>query len=137
VIANLPLPAIETITCHNGLCTFRPCGRYSLVDAVDLVSGTIAFCRKQSVNMLLVDATGLVDLPVPSLADRFLMIEDWASEAAGTVIVAMVIRAEYIDPRKFGVNVAQRFGLAMNVHTSEEEALAWLSQASSNRRLNN
>ena len=35
--------------------------------------------------MLLVDATGLVDLPVPSLADRFLMIEDWASEAAGTV----------------------------------------------------
>ena len=74
--------------------------------------------------MLLVDATGLVDLPVPSLADRFLMIEDWASEAAGTVIVARVIRAEYIDPRKFGVNVAQRFGLAMNVHTSEEEALA-------------
>jgi hypothetical protein len=120
------------MTCHNGLCTFRPRGSYSLVEAVDIVSSAIAYCRKQGVNMLIVDATGLVDLPVPSLLERFLMIEDWASEAAGTVIVAMVIPADYIDPRKFGVKVAQQFGLVMDVYTSEEDALAWLSQASSN-----
>jgi hypothetical protein len=48
------------------------------------------------------------------------------------VIVAMVIPAEYIDPRKFGVKVARQFGLVMDVHTSEEEASAWLSEASSN-----
>jgi hypothetical protein len=93
---------------------------------VDLVSQAIAQCRHRGVRMLLVDTTGLVDLPVPSLVDRFLMVEDWAQEARGTVVVAMVASPEYIHPRKFGVKVALKFGLVCDVYPFEADAIAWL-----------
>lgn len=126
------MPAPESLAFHNGLGIFRPRGRYSLVDAVDLVSNAIAHCREHSVSMLLVDATGFVDLPVPSLIDRFLMVEDWAHEAKATVIVALVAPVEYIHPRKFGVKVALEFGLICDVYSSEEEASKWLSETAFN-----
>ena len=126
------MPALESLEFNNGLATFRPRGSYSLVDAVDLVSDGIAHCRERNVSMLLVDATGFVDLPVPTLLDRFLMVEDWAQQAKGMVVVAMVAAAEYIHPQKFGVKVALDFGLICDVHASESEAFAWLSETSSN-----
>ena len=120
------MPTLDPLEIRNGLCTFRPCGKYSLVEAVDLVSRAIADCRDRGVKMLLVDATGLIDVPMPTLVDRFLMVEDWAQEAKGTVVVALVASPEYIHPRKFGVKVALHFGLICDVYTSEEEASQWL-----------
>ena len=108
--ANRPMPALDSLEFHNGLCTFRPRGSYCLVEAVDLVSNAIAHCREQGVSMLLVDATGLVDLSVPTLVDRFLMVEEWAHEAEGAVIVAMVVTPEYIHPRKFEGSSAGNWG---------------------------
>lgn len=125
------MPALEQLEFQNGLCTYRPRGKYSLVDAVDLVSRAIAHCRDRGVNMLLVDATGFIDLPIPTLVDRFLMVEDWAHEAKGTVVVAMVAPPEYIHPQKFGVKVALQFGLICDVYTAEEDASAWLLKTAS------
>jgi hypothetical protein len=117
---------------HDGVGWYRPRGKHSLVDAVDLVSRAIAHCRDRGVKMLLVDARGFVDLPIPSLVDRFLMVEDWAQEAKGTVVVAMVAAPEYIHPRKFGAKVALQFGLICDVHDSEEAASAWLRETANN-----
>ena len=111
----------------EGICQFRPCGECSLVDAVDLITGAIAYCRDQSIDKLLVDVTGLVGVAIPSLVDRFLMVEEWAREGKGVVVVAMVARAEYIHPKKFGVKVAADFGLVLDVYTSETDAFRWLS----------
>lgn len=111
----------------EGICRFRPRGECSLVDAVELIASAIAYCRDRSVDHLLVDATGLVGVPIPSLVDRFLMVEEWAHEAKGVVVVALVARTEYIHPKKFGVMVAADFGLVMDVYTSETDALKWLS----------
>ena len=122
---------LEPVEIGNGLCAYRPRGRYSLAEAVDLVSLAIAFCRDRGIDKLLIDATGLVDLPVPTLVDRFLMAEDWAQQAKGTVVVAMVISPEYIHPRKFGVKVASDFGLVLDVFTSEEHASKWLMEIGS------
>jgi hypothetical protein len=119
--SSVPMEVVDGI----GRC--RPIGRYSLVEAVDLVSQAIAQCRRGGVDRLLVDATGFLDLPVPTLVERFLMVEDWANEADGKVTVSMVVRAEFIDPQKFGVKVADRFGLVCDVHTSPEAALHWLT----------
>jgi|SRR5690242_2619482 len=107
---------------------YRPRGSYSLVEAVDLISAAIAHCRAQGAKSLLVDVTGLTGLPIPTLVDRFLMVEDWAQQAEGMVVVAMVAPLEYIHPQKFGVKVALHFGLICDVYTSEEEALKWLSE---------
>ncbi|MFO1413780.1 MAG: hypothetical protein U1F10_07720 [Burkholderiales bacterium] len=122
-------PVLDFLTFRNGRGTLRPRGRYTLVEAVDMVSAAIANCRGLGVRTLLVDATGFVDLPIPTLLDRFLMVEDWASEAHGMVTVAMVAPPEYIHPRKFGVKVAHSFGLTCDVYATEEEAAAWLAQA--------
>ena len=124
------MSALESLEVRNGLCTFRPRGKYSLVEAVNLISSAIAQCREQGVNMLLVDTTSFVDLPIPTLIDRFLMVEDWAQEAMGVVVVAMVASPEYIHPHKFGVKVALEFGLICDVYPTEKEASAWLLETS-------
>lgn len=126
------MPTFDPPEVRNGLCTYRPRGRYSLVEAVDLVSRAIAYCRDRDVNMLLIDVTGLIDLPIPTLVDRFLMAEDWAQQAKGTVVAAMVAPPEYIHPRKFGVMVAAHFGLICDVYSSEADALKWLLESATN-----
>ena len=118
---------LDHLEVGEGICQFRPCGECSLVHAVDLITSAIAYCRDQSIDKLLVDVTGLVGVAIPSLVDRFLMVEEWAREGKGVVVVAMVARAEYIHPKKFGVKVAADFGLVLDVYTSETDAFRWLS----------
>jgi len=110
----------------NGLCTYRPRGKHSLAEAVALVSSAISYCREHGARKLLIDVAGLTELPIPTLVDRFLMVEEWAQVSHGTVVVAMVAPSEYIHPQKFGVKVALDFGLIVDVYASEEDALKWL-----------
>ncbi len=117
---------LAALTFVDGIGTFRPRGRHTLVEAVDMVSAAIAQCRARNVRLLLVDATGLEELPIPSLLDRFLMVEDWAAQANGMVAISLVAQPEYIHPRKFGVTVARHLGLACDIHASEQEASEWL-----------
>ena len=118
---------LEHLEVVGGVCQFRPRGECSLVEAVDLINRAITYCREQHIAKLLVNGTGVDGVPIPSLVDRFLMVEEWAEKAQGMVIVALVVRAEYIHPQKFGIKVAADFGLVADVYTSEVHALAWLS----------
>ena len=111
----------------DGICRFRPRENCSLVEAVDLVGEAIDYCRDRRIAKLLVNATGLVGLSVPSLVDRFLLIEDFAQRANKQVVLALVIHADYIHPRKFGVTAAADFGMLLDVFTSEAHALEWLA----------
>jgi len=119
--------APEHFNIDGDIARFHPRGRSTLVEAVDRISNAIAFCRDCGVARLLVDASGFVGVSIPTLVDRFLMIEEWALESEGTVAVALVVRPEYIHERKFGVKVARDFGLVADVHSNEREALAWLA----------
>ena len=116
----------EHLAVIEGICQFRPRGECSLAEAVDLINSAIAYCRDQRVAKLLVNGTGLVGVSVPSLVDRFLMVEEWAQKAKGMVVVVLVIQSEYIHPEKFGVKVAADFGLIADVYTSETDARRWL-----------
>jgi hypothetical protein len=64
---------------------------------------------------------------IPTLVDRFLMVEEWAQAARGMIVAAIVAHQEYIHPEKFGVKVAADFGSTVDVFTSEVDALKWLS----------
>ena len=116
----------EYVDVSDGICRFRPHGDCSLIEAVNLIIRAIAYCRERSVNRLLVNATGLTRVPIPSLVDRFLMIEEWAQEAKGIVLVVLVVHAEYIHPEKFGVRAAADFGLVADIFISETDAFKWL-----------
>lgn len=110
----------------EGYCRFHPRGEASLVEAVALVTTAIAFCRDQKLPKLLVNVTGLTQLSTPTLVDRYLMAEEWAREARGIVVVAMVAAPELIHPERFGVKVAADRGLRADIFTSEREAIEWL-----------
>jgi len=113
----------------EGICRFHPRGECSLVEAVELIGSAIGYCRNRQIDRLLVNGTGLVGVSVPTLVDRFLMIEEWAQKANSFVKVVLVIDAMYIHPAKFGVRVASDFGLICDVYDSEPSALKWLSSA--------
>jgi hypothetical protein len=116
----------------EGYCRFHPRGEASLVEAVALVTSAIAFCRDQKIPNLLVNVMGLTQLSTPTLVDRYLMAEEWAREARGIVVVAMVAVPELIHPERFGVKVAADRGLRADIFTSEREALEWLLAESQN-----
>jgi hypothetical protein len=112
----------------DGVASFRPHGTYTLVEAVALVSSAIAYCRDRGVPRLLIDGTALTGLSIPTLVDRFLMVEEWAHQADGVVVVALVTLPKYIHPEKFGVKLALDFGLVADVYSSEEAAWKWLRE---------
>jgi hypothetical protein len=112
---------------REGICEFRPRGESSLVEAVELITRAIAYCRDRRIDKLLVVTTGLVGVSIPTLVDRFLMVEEWAQTAKGMVVGAIVASPEYVHPEKFGVRVAADLGWVADVFTSEADALRWLS----------
>jgi len=112
---------------RNGVCEFRPRGESSLVEAVKLVTQSITYCRNQGIDKLLVVTTGLVGVSIPTLVDRFLMAEEWANEAKGMLVGAIVANPQYIHPEKFGIQVAADHGLVADVFTSEADAVKWLA----------
>lgn len=106
--------------------TFRPRSGASLGQVAETISSVIARCRSEGIERLLVDITGLHELASPSMPQRYFAIELWAAAAAGRVKLALVARAETIDPQRFGVTVARNRGLQAGIFTSEVEAAAWL-----------
>jgi hypothetical protein len=119
-------PMLKTLEIVDGIAYFRPVGESTLVDTVELIHLAIGECRSRRADKLLVDGRGLAGVAIPSLVDRFLMMEQWAHKSSGMVVVVLVIHPEYIHPQKFGVRVAADFGLTADVYTSEPEALKWL-----------
>jgi hypothetical protein len=117
----------EQLEVIEGICRVHPRGECSLVEAVDLISSAIGYCRSRDIAQLLFNGTGLVGMSVPSLIDRFLMVEEWAKKGKSLVVVALVVDAKYIHPQRFGVKVAADFGLMCDVYDSESDALEWLS----------
>jgi len=111
-----------------GFC--RPRGEGSLCEVAELIRSAVEHCRQRGVTRLLVDLTGVTGFSIPSLVDRFILAEELAQEAQSKVAVALVVREEYIHPEKFGVAVAARFGLKLDVFSSEPEALVWISSLS-------
>jgi hypothetical protein len=104
---------------------FRPVGNLSFYDAVSIISESLSFATFLSFDRLLVDATQLTGFPSPTAWQRCWMAMEWAA-TTGSLHLAVVAKAELIDPARFGVAVARNRGLFANVFTSEREAAKWL-----------
>lgn len=107
---------------------YRPVGRVSLDESVELVAQAIAFARERRIPKLLVNAAAL-DFPSPSLPERYFIARKLAATAQGDVQLALVVHAEMIDPEKFGIMVARNAGMNADVFPVESEALSWLLNA--------
>src|ERR1700722_16037652 len=91
---------------QEGFAVFRPTGRVSLQQGVEMVTAAIEAAREQGIRKLMVVIPGISVFPSPSLGARYFFVQEWARAARGKVAVAMVAPAEMIDPQKFGVKVA-------------------------------
>jgi hypothetical protein len=116
----------DPCTSRDGIRLFRPVGPFTLVSAVEAIRDAIDDCRALGARWLLANATGMTGISQPTLVDRFLAVEEWAETASGMVTVALVIHADKIHPQKFGITVAEHFGLVADVYADEDEAFAWL-----------
>lgn len=114
----------------EGDCAYyRPAGKVTLDAAVELVDRAVVFARVHHVPKLLVNAVNLTGFPSPNLPERYFAARKFADSSTSRVQLALVIRAEMIDPEKFGVIVARNAGMNADVFAAEPEALAWLLKA--------
>jgi hypothetical protein len=105
---------------------FRPTGRVSLEQAMELVATAVAYARAHDIRKLLIDASNLTVSEKSSNATQYFFADDMARVAAGAVRVALVVRPERFDPRKFSITVAANRGFTVDAFTTEEDALKWL-----------
>jgi hypothetical protein len=113
---------------------YRPTGNVSFETAVELVAEAMRFARANDVTELLVNTNALSGFTSPSIFARYALAVSWARAAGATLRVAMVARAEFIDPQKIGVLMAQNRGVLGDVFTNEADALAWLDGHPASKR---
>ena len=113
---------------------YRPTGDVSFDGAVALVRSGIAAACANLADDLIVDTKALTGFASPDTFQRFLAAVDWAREARGRVRLAMVAKAEMIDPKRFGVTVARNRGMVSNIFNAENEARAWLDDLRNRKR---
>ena len=117
------LPYFTAVSDH---AVFRPIGHVTLAQVANMIEQSIELAKARRVRKLLAVITGLDGFPSPTLADRFLMVEEWAAASAGLIKFALVIQPWLMNPERFGILVARNRGLIANVFTLEEDARAWL-----------
>src|SRR5215213_2577381 len=117
----------EFLSLEDRFARYAPEGEVSLNQAVQMISGAIAYCRAQSIEGMLADVRQLYGFPHPTVVDRYWFIRKWAEDARGQVVLALIQRPEMIDSEQIGVTIASNAGLMTNVFESETDARTWLT----------
>ena len=120
------MKAPEHFEVLEGYCCYRLSGHGRLAEAASKVIEVIAFSREQGIHNLLIDTTGWTGHTSPDALERYQFAQAFAQAAGSALRLAMVVRPELMDPKKFEVTVAKNRGLAGNVFDSEKGALGWL-----------
>ena len=105
---------------------YRPVAQVTFEQAIEMVAGAMRYAREHGLVDLLANTNALTGFPQPSTFARYSLAVKWAEAAGGALRVALVTRAEIIDPQKIGVLMAQNRGVNGDVFTNETDALAWL-----------
>jgi hypothetical protein len=105
---------------------YRPVGIVTFEQAVDMIARAMSCSRERGLADLLANTNGLSGFAPPSTFARYALAVKWAEAAGGALRVALVTRAELIDPQKIGVLMAQNRGVNGDVFTTETAALEWL-----------
>ncbi len=109
---------------------YRPIATVTFERAVDMVAEAMRTARTLGLSDLLVNTNGFIGFASPSIFGRHALAVKWAESAGSGLIVAMVVRPEFMDPEKIGVLMAQNRGATGDVFTTEAAALAWLDARS-------
>jgi hypothetical protein len=112
---------------------FRPEGVMSFEQAIDVVAEAMRHARSLDLLDLLVNTSNLSGFPTPDVFARYTLASKWAQSAGASLRVALVARAEIIDPQKIGVLMAQNRGVNGDVFSTEAAAITWLDSGTGTR----
>ena len=112
---------------------YRPSGKVSFEQAVDLVAAAMKQARDLDMQSMLINTSGFTGMSPPTIFARHDMATKWAENAGSRLHVAVVARPEFIDPQKIGVLMAQNRGVSAEVFTSEPPAISWLDSRHDNK----
>ena len=122
----MPVEKLEHFEQKKEYAVFCPVGEASYAEGVDLISRAVLRCRRQKIEKLLFDSTGLARFRPPGMSEQYNLAERIASDAKSLVKIAHVASQAWIRSGKFGVIVAKNRGLEVKNFRSEPEALKWL-----------
>ena len=105
---------------------FCPVGQASFAEVSELISRAVLRCRKEKIEKLLIDSTGVPKFRPPDMAERFKLAARIASDAESLVKIAHVASPEWVRSGKFGLMVAKNRGLDAKNFTLETAAVKWL-----------
>ncbi len=94
--------------------------------AADCVTQALEICRVEGVSELVADLHDVTPSEEVGLGSRAFYIREWHRASNGSVRLAVVVKPELIDPKKFGETFAQSIGLQARAFTTVAEAVAWL-----------
>jgi hypothetical protein len=106
---------------------YRPVGEVSFEQAVDMVASAMRHARSLGLTDLVANTTLLTGFSPPSVFARYAMATKWAENSGPMLRVALVARADVVDPQKIGVLMMQNRGGSGDVFVNEADALAWLN----------
>jgi len=120
---------LNYLSLEDNYAAYRPVGKFTLDETIDMIDGSIAYCRRKKIGALLVDITRVTGFPPPSTVERFHFATKLADTAGGKVTVSFITPPELIDPDRIAVTMANNRGMQTNVFTAESEAIRWLITA--------
>ena len=105
---------------------YRLSGTHSPDLAADNVREALEICRIQGIRELVADLHEVTPSEPVGLGSRAFYIREWFRASSGKVRLAVVVKPELLDPKKFGETFAGSIGLQAKAFVAVEEALAWL-----------
>lgn len=108
-------------------------GFFDLNESAAIFREAFAMADRMELSKVLVHFVEV--LGVPTTTQRFELATKIAKaysnrKPARFLLVAMLLRPEALDPKRFGETVARNRGMAARVTDDEAEALAWLNSES-------
>jgi hypothetical protein len=113
-------------TVMENYSAYTPRGEHTVSEATDRICAAILHSRQNAIARLCVDIRNMVNLPIPTLTERFQIGTRFAAAAGNAVRMVMICDPMYIDRDYFGILVAQNRGMEVNVFTNNEDAVLWL-----------
>ena len=117
---------LDDLEIKEGYAAFRPVRLDSLRETLDVINAALRFCAEHKIKRVMVNATALTGIVMPTVTDRYFAVKEFAASADHGTKFVLVIEPALIDPKKFGVTAAMNQGLDANVFPTESEAIAWL-----------
>ncbi len=94
--------------------------------AADCVTQALEICRVEGVRELVADLGDVTPSEEVGLGSRAFYIREWFKASEGKVRLAVVVKPELLDPKKFGETFAQSIGMQARAFVTVAEAVAWL-----------